>query len=290
MTRPITFLSDYGYEDEFAGVCRAVIARIAPEATIIDLTHAIPRYDVRRGAAALERALPFTPPGVHLAVVDPGVGTARRPLAVRVAEEDRLLVGPDNGLLSAAISRLGGAVEVADLSRSPFRLLPVSATFHGRDVFAPVAARLALGAALSEAGSAIGVETVFRAPAPQPRIEPGLLVGHVLHVDGFGNVTLDLRPEHLEGAAAGEPGPAQGSAPPAIGAPLAVEVGGFEHRATLASTFADVDEGALLLYVDSSGRLALAVNRGHAGEALGVEPGEAVIVRPPAGADPESPV
>jgi S-adenosylmethionine hydrolase len=296
MTRPITFLSDYGYEDEFAGVCRAVIARIAPEATVIDLTHAIPRHDVRRGAAALERALPFTPPGVHLAVVDPGVGTHRRPLAVRVREEDRVLVGPDNGLLSPAISRLGGAVEVADLTRSPFRLLPVSATFHGRDVFAPVAARLALGAPLSEAGAAIGVETVFRAPVPQPQVEPGRLVGHAVHIDGFGNVTLDLRPQHLVDGAPADPagravaGRTEPGAPdrkesaaaaPDLGAPLIVEVGGFEHRATLASTFADVDEGALLLYEDSSGRLALAVNRGHAGEALGVEPGEDVLIKPP---------
>ena len=149
MARPITFLSDYGADDEFAGVCRAVIARIAPEATVIDLTHGVRRHAVRQGATILANALPFAPPGVHLAVVDPGVGTPRRAVAVRAACEDRLLVGPDNGLLWPAIERLGGAVEAVDVSLSPLRLEPISATFHGRDIFAPVAAHLAQGAPLS---------------------------------------------------------------------------------------------------------------------------------------------
>jgi S-adenosyl-L-methionine hydrolase (adenosine-forming) len=151
--RPITFLSDYGDEDEFAGVCRAVIARIAPDAPLIDLAHGIPRHDVRRAAVALADALPYAPPGVHLAVVDPGVGTERRAVAVRVAAQQRILVGPDNGLLWPATVVLGGPADAVDLARSPLRLEPVSATFHGRDVFAPAAAGLALGASLSEAWS-----------------------------------------------------------------------------------------------------------------------------------------
>ena len=126
MARPITFLSDYGYADEFAGVCRAVIARIAPDAKVIDITHGLPRHAVRQGAVLLANALPFTPPGVHLAIVDPGVGTERRPVAVRIADEERLLVGPDNGVLALAAERLGGGVEAVDLSASPHRLEPIT--------------------------------------------------------------------------------------------------------------------------------------------------------------------
>src|SRR5919108_4547753 len=170
--RPITFLSDYGYDDEFAGICRAVISRIEPEARVIDLTHGIARHAVRQGAAILANALPYTPPGVHMAVVDPGVGSPRRALAVRTAAEDRILVGPDNGLLWPAIGRLGGAVEAADISLSPFRLEPISATFHGRDVFAPVAAHLAGGTALSEAGEALAPDTLATLELGEPAIAP----------------------------------------------------------------------------------------------------------------------
>ena len=152
MARVVTFLTDYGYEDEFVGVCHGVIARLAPAVRVVDVTHGVARHDVRSGALILRRALPYFSPGVHLAVVDPGVGGERRAVAVRAAEEDRLLVGPDNGLLSLAAARFGGAVEAADVSHSPHRLEPVSATFHGRDTFAPVAARLAEGAPLAEAG------------------------------------------------------------------------------------------------------------------------------------------
>src|ERR671939_1055083 len=143
MARVITFLSDYGHDDDFVGVCHGVIARIAPDARVIDVTHGIPRHDVRSGALVLRRALPYLPPGVHLAVVDPEVGAERRAVAVRTAEEGRLMVGPDNGLLSLAAQRFGGAVEAVDVGRSQHRLRPVSATFHGRDLFAPVAAHLA---------------------------------------------------------------------------------------------------------------------------------------------------
>src|SRR3954470_21412899 len=143
--RPVTFLSDYGLADDFVGVVHAVIARIAPDARVIDLTHGIARHDVRSGALALRRALPYAAPGVHLAVVDPEVGPDRRAVALRTSEEDRLLVGPDNGLLSLAAARFGGVVEAADVGRSPWRLEPVSATFHGRDIFSPVAAHLAAG-------------------------------------------------------------------------------------------------------------------------------------------------
>src|ERR671915_1654673 len=157
VARPITFLSDYGLADEFVGVVHGVIARLCPEARVIDIVHGIPRQDVRAGSAVLARALPYLPAGVHLAVVDPEVGARRRAVALRTVEEDRLLVGPDNGLLIPAAERFGGVAEAVEISSSPWRLEPVSATFHGRDVFAPVAARLACGAPLAEAGTPLEV-------------------------------------------------------------------------------------------------------------------------------------
>src|SRR5579859_4186141 len=151
MAPVITFLSDYGLQDDFVGICHGVIAGICPEARVIDLGHGVRRHDVRGGAIVLAGALPYLPAGVHLAVVDPDVGASRRAVALRAAD-DRLLVGPDNGVLWLAAHASGGVVEAADIVRSPFRLEPVSATFHGRDIFAPVAAHLAAGASLAQAG------------------------------------------------------------------------------------------------------------------------------------------
>lgn len=266
--RPITFLSDYGYDDEFAGVCRAVIAGIAPDARVIDLTHGIPRHALRQGSAVLANALPYTPPGVHLAVVDPGVGTDRRGIAVRTAAEDRVLVGPDNGLLWPAIERLGGAVEAVDLTLSPFRLEPVSATFHGRDVFAPVAARLALGARLAEAGEEIDPDSLIVLAPLGPRIEPDRVVAHVVYADRFGNLALDLSHERLR------------ETPLRLGEPVAVEAGGRRFEAVFGHTFATVERGGMLLYEDSYRNLAVAVNRGSAAEALRLGPGDELVLRP----------
>jgi S-adenosyl-L-methionine hydrolase (adenosine-forming) len=264
--RPITFLSDYGYADEFAGVCRALIARIAPDARVIDLTHGVPRHDVRRGAVSLLDALPHAPAGVHLAVVDPGVGTDRRGVAVAASDEGRVFVGPDNGLLLPAIEAFGGAVESVDLARSPFRLDPVSATFHGRDVFAPVAARLALGAALAEAGDPIEPGSLVRLELPSARAEGDRVVAEVLHVDGFGNATLGMEVAEL---------PDGWFAP---GASLAVEAGGRSHRVIAARTFGDVGEGELLAYENSSARVTLAANGASAAAALGLAPGDRVVL------------
>jgi S-adenosylmethionine hydrolase len=264
---PITFLSDYGYADEFAGVCRAVIARIAPEAAVIDLTHGIPRHAVEVGAAVLAGALPFAPPGVHLAVIDPEVGTSRRGVAVRVATEDRVLVGPDNGLLSRAIDRLGGAAAAVDVSLSPFRLKPISPTFHGRDVFAPVAAHLARGATLAEAGEGIDVASLVRLRLSEPSIDAGRVVTHVVLVDRYGNATLDLDESHL---------PQTGLR---LGRQLVVESGGSVQDAVFTPTFADVEPGRVILYEDSHRHLALAVNRGSAAEVLDLDLGDEVTLR-----------
>ena len=267
MALPITFLSDYGYDDEFAGVCRAVIARIAPQARVIDLTHGIARHDVRQGAAVLANALPFGPPGVHLAVVDPEVGTERRAVAIKVADEDRVLVGPDNGLLGPALERLGGPVEAADISLSPFRLEPLSATFHGRDLFAPVAATLAQGVTLAEVGAPLSPDALTPLESSRPRIEGGRTLAHVAHLDGYGNAMLDLGEARL---------PETGLR---LGHPLVVEAGSRSTEAVFARTFADVGEGRLLLYVDSYRSLALAINRGSAAAELRLAPGDQVVLR-----------
>ena len=266
-TRPITFLSDYGYEDEFAGVCRAVIARIAPDAAVIDLTHGVARHDVTYGATVLANALPYAPAGVHLAVVDPGVGSPRRAVVVRTTSEDRLLVGPDNGLLWPAVERLGGAVEAVDVSLSDLRLEPISATFHGRDVFAPVAAHLARGAPLLDAGEGIDPQSLIRLELPEPVIEEGRVKAHVVSLDRFGNAALDLTDAHL---------PLSGLR---LGRRVSVEIAASQRDAVFALTFGDVPDGGLLLYGDSNGHLALAVNRGDAAAELGLKAGAEVVLR-----------
>jgi len=265
---PITFLSDYGYDDEFAGVCRAVIAGIAPDATVIDLTHGITRHAIREGATVLANAIPYAPPGVHLAVVDPGVGSPRRALAVRASDEGRLLVGPDNGLLWPAIERLGGAVEAVDVSLSDFRLEPISATFHGRDVFAPVAAWLARGTPLSEAGEAIDPASLAALELGEPQVAADHVVAHVVSVDRYGNASLDLADRHLPGSGL------------RLGRPLTIEIAGRMHDAVFALTFADVEAGKLLLYEDSYRNLALALNRESAAAELSLSPGDEVVLRP----------
>lgn len=251
----VTFLSDYGHADDFVGVCHGVIARIAPDARVIDVTHGIERHDVRAGALVLRRALPFVPAGVHLAVVDPGVGSSRRAVALRCADDDaRILVGPDNGLLAPAAEALGGVVEAVDVHRSPMRLEPVSATFHGRDLFAPVAAHLAAGAPLAEAGEPIEPSELVGLELPRPRVDGDGVVAHAVGFDRFGNVTLDVEHAQLSGGRL------------RLGRPLTVN----GRPAHFASTFADVPAGDLLLYEDAYRMLALAVNRGSAREALGL--------------------
>jgi S-adenosylmethionine hydrolase len=264
MARPITFLSDYGLEDDFVGVCHAVIARIAPDARVVDLTHGLERHDVRTAAMVLRRSLPFCAPGIHLAVVDPGVGTARRAIALRTTEEDRILIGPDNGLLSLAAQRFGGIAEVVDVTRSAHRLEPVSATFHGRDIFAPVAAHLAAGAPLGDAGDPIDADEIVRADMPLALLEEGELFAHAVGFDRFGNVMLDV--EHAELTGSG------------FRLGHGVDVNG--RHGVYATTFADVAPGELILYEDAYRTLALAVNRGSARELLGVQRDDELRIRP----------
>ena len=264
----VTFLSDYGTWDEFVGVCHGVIARRCPRARIIDLGHGIARHDVRAGALALRAALPYTPAGVHLAVVDPGVGGGRRGVALRVAQEDRALVGPDNGLLALAVEDLGGAVAAVDLADSPELLLPLSATFHGRDVFAPVAAALADGATLESVVDPIDPAGLATLALPQPRLAEEGLIAHVLTTDVYGNTALDATVELA--AAAGL----------SAGVELEVAARGGVTRALFARTFGDVAPGGLLAYGDSRGSLALAVNCGSAAAMLAIALDDEIALRP----------
>jgi S-adenosylmethionine hydrolase len=268
MTPPvITFLSDYGLTDDFVGVCHGVIAATCPQARVIDITHGVGRHDVRAGALLLAGALPYLPVGVHLAVVDPDVGAERRAVAVRLAD-GRVLVGPDNGLLAPAFDVGGGVVEAVEIATSRFRLEPVSATFHGRDIFAPVAARLAAGAALAEAGEPCDPAGLVRLELPRPRILSDEVIAHALYIDRFGNVQLDVRHEDLAGSGL------------KLGRAVTLTLGAATHHAHFARTFADVEEGELIVYEDAYRRLAIAVSHGNAAGQLAIGIDDEVRIAP----------
>jgi len=264
----VSLLTDYGDEDEFVGVCHAVIRGIASEVPIVDLTHGISQYDVRQGAIVLRNSLPYVPTGVHVAIVDPQVGTERRGVALRTGD-GRMLVGPDNGLLSLAWETCGGVVEAVDISRSQHRLEPVAATFHGRDIFAPVAAHLARGAELAEAGQHVEPDELQVLALPQPEVSEGRVAAHVLLVDRFGNASLDVGHADLAGSGL------------SLGKPIEIEIeGGERFIATFAQTFADVRPGDVILYEDAYRMLAIAVNRGDAASALRLRPDARVVLQP----------
>ncbi len=253
----ITFLSDYGYTDEFVGVCHGVLATWCPQAQVIDITHGIARHDVRAGAVALRGAVSYMPPGVHLAVVDPDVGRpARRAVALRTAARNHLLVGPDNGLLALAAERLGGVVEAVDIGRSAYRLEPVCATFHGRDIFAPVAAALAGGVPLVGVGESLAPADLVGLELPRSRVLDGILFAQVRAIDHFGNSQLNVDHEEL------------GAFGLTIGAAVDLEVVDGAFRAGYVRAFADAPANELLLYEDSQQQLAVAVNHGSAAERL----------------------
>ena len=260
----ITFTSDYGLEDHFVGVCHGVMARVAPRARVLDVSHAVAAQDVRQGALVLEQAVPYLPRAVHLAVVDPGVGTGRGMVAVQAGGQ--ALVGPDNGLLVWAAEALGGVERAHALANPAYRLDPVSRTFHGRDVFAPAAAHLAAGVDPAELGPEVDAAGLVRLERPAARVGEGWVGGRVVAVDHFGNLALDLRRQDLERAGV------------AAGDPIEVRVGGRAHRAVLAETFASVPAGEILLHEDSFGSLAVAVNRGRAADRLGAGPSDPVEV------------
>jgi S-adenosylmethionine hydrolase len=257
----VTLTTDYGLSDGFVAACHGVILRLAPDVRIVDVTHLVPPGEVSRGAAVLAQAVPHLPPAVHVAVVDPGVGTARRAVVLRTP--GGLLVGPDNGLLVPAADALGGVLGAAELTNPEWTAGPVSATFHGRDVFSPAAARLALGADPALAGAAIDPADLVRLPDPIVAVGPGFVEAEVLTVDRFGNVQLAADAEALQRAGLAGPGGR-------------LRVGGL--HAVSGRTFGDAAPGELVIFIDSAGKVALAINGGRAVVALAAAPGEVLRV------------
>jgi hypothetical protein len=264
----VSFLSDYGRTDEFVGVCHAVMLDIAPEARIVDITHDITAFDVRAGALALVRAVQYLPEGVVLAVVDPGVGSERRCIAVEV--ENGYLVGPDNGLLAPAVAMLGGPTRIIELTATDYQLVSPGPTFAGRDVMAPAAAHLVSGVPVAALGREIEATSLTPALVPLPNEDAdGLIVGEVLWVDRFGNCQLNVAPEQLEAAGA------------RAGDAIEVTFGETEsvvRRARWVRAFADAKPSELVLLVDSYGMCALALDRRSAATELGVRAGSAITL------------
>ena len=262
----VTFLSDFGLRDDFVGTCHGVIKRIAPDVQIVDITHGIPARAIVQGALVLANTTPYMPVGVHLAVVDPGVGSSRRPLAMR-SGDGRLFVGPDNGLLVPAAERLGGIEAVHELANADYALDSVSRTFHGRDLFAPAAAHLASGVGLELLGPPVAVDALARLDLPEPEIGESRIRATVLYIDRFGNVQLNLTREHLQRA----------EVPP--GTVIEIELGLDRYYAVVARTFADARKGDVILYEDSYRNIALAISGGNAAELFGAAPGQEVRIR-----------
>jgi S-adenosylmethionine hydrolase len=271
MTPPLSFLSDFGYIDEFVGVVHGVIARIAPSVRIIDLTHGIARGDVHGGAMALTRAIQFMPDGVILAVVDPGVGTGRKAVAVRTPVG--YFVGPDNGLLAPAVAMVGGADLAVSIENEEFILPSPGATFHGRDVFAPAAAVLASGEArIEDLGPLVAPEvlTPLLIPLSEP-IGDSSIKATALWVDSFGNVQLNVGPQDLNELGL------------VVGDDVSVRREMMDYRITWGNTYGDADEGEAVIHVDSHGQIALAVRSGRADDDFGIAVGDGLVIGRPGG-------
>lgn len=263
----ISLLTDYGLQDEFVGVLKSVIADMAPHARITDLTHGIPPFDVRAGSLALARAVQYVPAGIVIAVVDPGVGSTRRAIAVEVAGGNGIFLGPDNGLLASGIAMAGGADRAFELTNTELHLSAPGTTFAGRDVFAPVAAFLANGGALEEVGREIDTASVMPGLVPVASDESHPIYGNGLRtevtwVDAFGNCQLNVGPDDVQ----------------QFGNTLRLVIGDDVRSARVVSHYADIDGGAIGAVIDSYGMLALSVDRGSAAESLRLSAGDAVLV------------
>jgi S-adenosyl-L-methionine hydrolase (adenosine-forming) len=262
----ITFLSDFGVEDDFAGTCHGVIKRLAPDVDVIHITHGIQPTSILQGSVVLASTLPYMPVGVHLAVVDPDVGTPRRALVVRT-EDGRLLVGPDNGLLVPAAEKVGGITAANEITNRKYALEPIAPTFHGRDIFSPAAAHLALGLDPAKLGDAVDPESLLRHPYPQPEIGTRRIRATCLYVDRFGNIQLNLTASDVEPL---------GIVP---GRRVEVELPVDRFYAQAARTFADARPGDIILYEDAYRNIAVAISRGNAAETFGVHAGTEVRLR-----------
>jgi len=265
--RTISFLSDYGLVDEFVGVCHGVMLRIAPEVTVIDVCHGIRPQNITEGASVLAQAVPHLPVGVHLAIVDPGVGSGRLPIAVQAADGS-WLVGPDNGLLVPAAARLGGATSARKLENPELRAPNPSRTFHGRDIFAPAAAHLARGVPPEELGGELPLERLVTLRVAVPRLHDGHFHAAVTRVDRFGNLSINV-----DAAAAAEAGIAVGTL---------LDVGVEGHRLTIpfGEAYASVAPAEPVVMEDSHGQLAVCVNLGSAADRFGASLGSKVLIGP----------
>ncbi len=259
-SRPlITFLSDFGLSDGSVGVCHGVMHSIAPEVRVVDVAHDLSPFQLIPAAYLLRSTMPYFEIGVHIAVVDPGVGTDRRAVAMRT-NDGRTLVGPDNGLLIPVALDSGGVAQVVEISGSPFRSDWVSRTFHGRDIFCPVGAHMATGKSLSEVGAPFDPEELTGLSLPKPTVSKGQIDAEALFSDRFGNVSLNLGREHMSGADFSP------------GSPIDLEIGGEIHRAIWRMAFDDSEPGDLILFEDSFGAIAVAFSHGCARNALKIEP------------------
>ncbi len=272
LDRPfVSLLSDFGLRDPSAGIMRAVVAGICPAAIVVDLSHGVDRFAIRDGALLLWSAVPYLPIGAHVAVVDPGVGTARLGIALQTLRGDTL-VGPDNGLLMPAAARLGGITRAHLLEDPRFSLPEISSSFHGRDVFAPAAAHLASGVPIGELGRAVDPRRLLDLDWPAPAIHPGRLSSQAIYLDSFGNVKLSALADDLAAAMPGL----------RLGDRLTLGLGAGPARREVGvrwvRTFGDVATGAALLTTDSYGRLSFAVHQGSAASTFGVTLDEVVEV------------
>lgn len=263
----ITFLSDYGLEDEFVGVCHGVILKIAPHIRIVDIHHNILRQDIRHGAVVLQQAVRYMPAAVHLAVVDPSVGSDRRPVCVETPEA--VFIGPDNGLLLPAAEAAGGVVGAHEIVEEKYLQTPISRTFQGRDVFAPAAAHVASGVEPAQLGPEIDPHELVRLEIPEAWVHDDHLHAEVLQVDRFGNLQLNFNKSHMSklGRESGDR--------------IEVRIEGHRLEVPLGTTFADVDAGQFVVIEDSYGYLSLAVNKGDAAARLRAHPRSTAIVGPP---------
>ena len=268
----VSFLTDYGTDDEFVGVVKSVIRDLAPHATVVDLTHGVRPFDVRAGSLALARSIGYVASGVVLAVVDPGVGTQRRAIAVEVVGGEGVLVGPDNGLLAPAVALAGGAGRAVELTNPDFHLSAVGSTFAGRDVFAPVAAHLCNGVDLAELGDDVDPELLMPGVVPLPQADEHRVIAQVLWVDRFGNAQINVGPDDLAGTFA-ERIDLRFSDP-------TDPSGGASRSAGRFASFADVPAGAIGLIVDSAGMFAIAMDQRSAAAELGLDAGDQLTLTP----------
>ena len=263
----ISFLSDYGLTDEFVGVCKAVIRQIAPHVTVLDICHELPPHDVRAGSLALARAAQYLPSGVVLGVVDPGVGSERRAIAVEGADGESYFVGPDNGLLASAVAMTGGAGRAVSLTNDEYQLPAPGPTFAGRDVFAPAAAYLCSGVDLTELGETIDPLSLLPGMLPLTRDENGKVVGEVLWVDRFGNVQLNVDPTELD----------------PMGDAITLRFADQVRTAVRARTYDELGPGQIGLVVDSYGLVSVALARRSASDELRLRAPTEVSLEPASG-------